>query len=291
LISAPSSFVSSILTPTEMSKRNDRDVVVFLFAHQDDEMGVFHHIEHVRQQGMRPVCLYLTDGVHRGVRSERRCRESLYALGRLGVPPDDIHFVGTDAGIPDGGLLQHVLRAEREVASRLERLGPIHSFVSLAYEGGHMDHDAVFAIAAKLASEAGCLAQSRQFSLYRSSLGGFVPYILLQPVAQNGQVFEEPIPVSRRWAYLGLCLSYRSQKKAMLGLLPFIALDYLLSGRQKLQSIDIRALERRPHEGALLYETRGRGSYRDYANAISGFLSARRGDAPGPGTGVAMSQK
>jgi LmbE family N-acetylglucosaminyl deacetylase len=262
---------------------NEKPIVAFLFAHQDDEMGVFHHIERVLADGMRPVCLYLTDGVHRNVSSERRCRESRYVLGRLGVQPEDIQFVGTEAGIPDGELLQHIARAEQEVALRLEVLGPIHSFVSLAYEGGHMDHDVVFAVAAKLATKAGRLAQSCQFSLYRSSLGGLVPYTLLQPLSGNGAVDQVPIPASKRWSYLRLCLSYRSQKKAMVGLLPFIALDYVLSGTQKLQSISISDLTRRPHEGPLLYEKRTRGSYSAYAEAISGFMSPRLIDGAAEG--------
>ncbi|HAK90971.1 MAG TPA: PIG-L family deacetylase, partial [Massilia timonae] len=37
-------------------------VALFLFAHQDDEFGVFERIATLRRQGVRVACAYLTDG-------------------------------------------------------------------------------------------------------------------------------------------------------------------------------------------------------------------------------------
>jgi LmbE family N-acetylglucosaminyl deacetylase len=40
--------------------RNASPVALFLFAHQDDEFGVFHVIDECRRRGQRVVCAYLT---------------------------------------------------------------------------------------------------------------------------------------------------------------------------------------------------------------------------------------
>lgn len=250
---------------------NQGPAVVFLFAHQDDEMGVFFEIEQVVARGMRPVCFYLTDGVHKGVASAQRCAESTHVLSRLGVASTDMHFVGTTAGIPDGDLASHAARAEKLVSDRLSATGPIHAFVALAYEGGHCDHDATYAIAVRLAVRHDRVSQSRQFTLYRSSMRRFPPYWVFQPLPENGAVFEQRIPLRKRLHYLRLCLSYRSQMITLVGLLPFIVADYVLYGVQKLQPVDPSRLDQRPHQGSLLYERRGRSTYERFRAGISRF--------------------
>jgi len=63
---------------------------LFLFAHQDDEFGVFQKIMDEQRQGRHVYCAYLTDGAFAGQSSLRRNRESLTVLTKLGVQEEDI---------------------------------------------------------------------------------------------------------------------------------------------------------------------------------------------------------
>ena len=57
---------------------------IFLMAHQDDEFGVFHQIEHELVAGRWVRCIYITDGAATAD-SNRRDRESRAVLQKLGV--------------------------------------------------------------------------------------------------------------------------------------------------------------------------------------------------------------
>ena len=71
---------------------------LFLFAHQDDEYGVFPVLEKLVAQGEAVSVVYLTSGTLDGQPSERRNQESIGVLGRIGVTERNIHFAGTDHG-------------------------------------------------------------------------------------------------------------------------------------------------------------------------------------------------
>ena len=74
-------------------------VALFLFAHQDDEFGVFERIATLRRQGVRVACAYLTDGQTAKSSAAQRNAESLAVLAQLGVAPGDVIFAGTPAGV------------------------------------------------------------------------------------------------------------------------------------------------------------------------------------------------
>lgn len=76
-------------------------MVLFLFAHRDDEFGVFQKIIDELEKGHRVCCAYLTDRGFNGVSTQRRNRESLFVLQQLGAQRQDIYFAGNALGIPD----------------------------------------------------------------------------------------------------------------------------------------------------------------------------------------------
>jgi hypothetical protein len=75
---------------------------LFLFAHQDDEFGVFQKIVDELADGRNVYCAYLTDGVPIGRSPEKRNLESISVLMNLGVPRENILFIGEKFSIPDG---------------------------------------------------------------------------------------------------------------------------------------------------------------------------------------------
>lgn len=231
-------------------------------------MGVFHEIERSLARGEAVHCLYLTSGAWGRVRPEERNAESAGVLTKLGVPRENIFFPGTSQGIPDGRLADHIPAAWAELDRLLDALVPVGRLVTLAWEGGHQDHDAANWLTWKQAEKRGILKESRQFPLYRAARTRVLPYVVARPLPSAGAVEEEKIPLGRRLAYLRLCLSYATQRKTMLGLLPFLAIDYLISGRQKLLPLGVPQPDRRPHPGALLYERRKRFRFEDLASRL-----------------------
>jgi LmbE family N-acetylglucosaminyl deacetylase len=237
-----------------IDSRGGVPVALFLFAHQDDEFGVFHVIDACRRRGQRVVCAYLTRGVD-GV-APRRNAESVRVLARLGVSRDDIVFAGDELGIDDATLYTALERADGWIERWFSSFEAIDTIHVLAWEGGHHDHDALHALAAQVADRLGLLPRLRQFPLYNGFRCPGPLFRVLAPLAANGPVESFPIPLSRRVVHLRLCLQYPSQWKTWTGLFPFVLFHYIVSGRQTLQAVRLDRIEERPHAGRLYYEQR-----------------------------------
>jgi LmbE family N-acetylglucosaminyl deacetylase len=232
-------------------------VSLFLFAHQDDEVGVFQKIIDELQKGHRVCCAYLTDGGFGGVSPQRRCRESLSVLQHLGVNESDVFFSGVDLSIPDGKLHEHLLVAAAWIADWLICFPNVASICVPAWEGGHHDHDALHAMSVCIAESKGILSIVKQFSLY-NGYGCVGPFFrVFNPLPMNGELDESRIPWVKRLQFMKYCLSYPSQAITWLGLFPFVFIYYLSNGNQALQSVSIKRIAFRPHEGTLYYESRG----------------------------------
>jgi LmbE family N-acetylglucosaminyl deacetylase len=229
---------------------------LFLFAHQDDEFGVFQRIAECRRRGQRVACAYLTDGVTATASAAQRNAESRAVLARLGVADADIAFAGEALGIGDARLPLHLDAAARWLDGWLDGFGSIDSLHVTAWEGGHHDHDALHALAVTLAARRGLLARTRQYSLYQAAGLPGPLFRVLAPLPQNGAVQAVRIAWRERLAFLGHCLSYPSQRGTWIGLFPFVLLHYLLRGTQALQPVDPARLDQRPHAGPLYYEKR-----------------------------------
>jgi LmbE family N-acetylglucosaminyl deacetylase len=230
-------------------------VTLFLFAHQDDEFGVFQALDECRKHGRRAICAYLTRGTN-GL-AERRNEESRRVLSSLGVSRDDIVFAGDELGIDDATLPDSMPRAGEWIARWMASFPTLERIYVTAWEGGHHDHDALHAMVVQAAQRFGHLPLVRQFALY-NRYGCPGPFFrVLTPLAANGPVQAERIPVRRRLAYLRLCLQYPTQRKTWVGLLPFVVLHYALRGTQTLQPVSLERLRSRPHDATLYYEQRG----------------------------------
>jgi LmbE family N-acetylglucosaminyl deacetylase len=118
-----------------------------LVAHPDDEaVGCGALLQRIRD----PIVVFGTDGApqsgffwtaygSRQKYAEVRAREAQSALNLIGVTR--FHFLCEDSPIADQELFLQVPRAFGGLASLIETEHP-QSILSLAYEGGHPDHDA-----------------------------------------------------------------------------------------------------------------------------------------------------
>jgi len=246
---------------------------LFLLAHPDDEFGCFESIRRLVGMGRRVAIVYLTDGGADPAMVSRRMMESRRVLARLGVPASDLHFVGALEGFPDGGLHRHLKAAWLACQSFFNAHGKFDAIYVPAWEGGHPDHDATHALAVLLARKQG-ISDVFQFSLYNAKAVPKPFFRVLSPLAENGERIRLPIPWRARFHYLGLCVSYPSQWKTWVGLLPFVAPKLLVGGVYCLQCTDIARLDQRPHDGALLYENRGWLTWSAFEGELRHFLDS-----------------
>ncbi|MBK9078040.1 MAG: PIG-L family deacetylase [Hyphomicrobium sp.] len=230
---------------------------LFLFAHQDDEIGALHEVAEIKRLGGTAVCVFLTNGAWAGVTSAERNAESTKTLAALGVSPSETHFLGTDIGVPDGGLIEHLelcFDAVSELITDLQARGtPVTRIVMHAWEGGHQDHDAGHLLGVALAHQFDVLAESRQFPLYRMPASRWT-MTFARPLPANGVVETTRIPLLSRLRYLSLLANYRSQLRVIAKLLPLLIREYATSGVQKLQPVSLSRVRQAPAPPPMLYE-------------------------------------
>lgn len=230
---------------------------LFLFAHQDDEYGVFQRLLDCRRRGLRLACAYLTDGATAGASAATRNAESLAVLGQLGVAASDVAFGGLETGIGDGCLPRNLAPAAAWLERWLARFEAVDSLHAPAWEGGHQDHDALHVLAVTAAARRGWLARTWQYPLYQAAgVPGSRLLRVLAPLPANGPVTFSPIDWPTRLRFLRYCLAYPSQRKVWLWLFPYVLAHYLLHGVQALQPVSLQRLGERPHQGPLYYEKR-----------------------------------
>jgi LmbE family N-acetylglucosaminyl deacetylase len=249
---------------------------VFLFAHQDDEYGVFRQIVDERARGRRVICAYLTSGVRAGGDPAARNQESLDVLGRLGVAAQDVVFAGAALQIADGALSEALPLAADWLKPWLTEFQHLETVYIPAWEGGHPDHDALHAVAARICLELERQARIWQFSLYNAYRRPWLLFRVLSPLPANGDVIRLPIAWRERVSYLRHMLRYPTQRKTWIGLFPFVLAHYFINGRQDLQPIDLSRLHERPHQGRLYYEKRGFSTWPIMRERVANWLASRR---------------
>lgn len=246
-----------------------QSAALFLFAHQDDEFGVFQKIIDEQGGGNRVFCVYLTDGVFEGKSSRRRNRESVAVLTRLGVQEDDIFFAGHTLSIPDGGLPDHMSSATEWLKNWLGAGRSMAAIYVPAWEGGHQDHDALHAVAVMAARMTGLMKIVRQFPLYNGYKCSGPLFRVLLPLPENGTVDAVKVSWPSRLRFLRYCLAYPSQTISWIGLFPFVLLHYIFHGTQSLQAVSLERIRQRPHAGPLYYERRHFFTWEQMSNRLS----------------------
>lgn len=257
--------------PTE-SAQNSAPVAVVLICHQDDESGAYLQILRHRQQGRRVVFACFTRGVMGDRDETRRNTESINVLGRLGVEASDIVFAGSLLGIDDQALVDNLPVAAAWLREWLVSLGPLEVIYTLAWEGGHPDHDALHVISARVCHALGVLDKLRQYPLYNSYQRPWQFFRALYPLPANGPVERIRVPWSLRIRFLWFSFLYPSQLKSWLGILPFFILHYVFRGTAQMQAVSLERITERPHEGELYYEKRGFSTWGHMQRRVAEYL-------------------
>jgi hypothetical protein len=229
---------------------------VFLFAHQDDEFGVFQKIFDELGAGRNVYCIYLTTGVPLGCLSEKRNQESVSVLMSLGVLRENILFIGGDLLIQDGGLMDNLVIARSWLRSWISHVSNIHSIYLPAWEGGHPDHDSLHAIGVIVANELSFLDSVWQYPLYNGYRCRGQLFRVLKALPSNGAILNRKISLHNRFKFLGLMMQYPSQTKTWIGLFPFVLFHYIFFGTQSIQRASLLNIYKPPHSEYLYYERR-----------------------------------
>ena len=221
---------------------------LFIVAHPDDESiscgGLLQHMS-------EPCVVFCTDGAPEDEHFWRRYgsreayaavreNEARAALTSVGVK--EVEFLARQTAIPlvDQGLYKSLAAAFTALASIIERRRP-ECLLTLAYEGGHPDHDAVSFLAAQL---------GRAFSipvwetpLYHRSTDGSGVYQRF--VEERDEVVQHAVVGSELEAKMRMLACYKSQ---------FDALPSFHPELERFRPQSQYDYSRRAHAGKLNYE-------------------------------------
>ena len=107
-----------------------QNISVFIFAHQDDEFGVYAEIIRLIKNDSKVIVLHLTSGSLDGKpRPDRNC-ESLNVLRDIGVMQENIYFLGSDIYIPAARMYEYLDTIYTQI---LKLLTPIDKITSLYF--------------------------------------------------------------------------------------------------------------------------------------------------------------
>jgi LmbE family N-acetylglucosaminyl deacetylase len=242
---------------------------LYLLAHQDDEMACLALIENDRRQGNTSHFIYLAD---QEPDAERRNLETLNMLAHFGIPAERVHFLGQQHSLPQLQLIYHLPQALAAVTALVNSLPAPPQVITLAYEGGHPDHDAVFLIAAALHAQ-GKVTNTYTVSLYHSGYWPAPFYSCGRPLPASQAPYVAPLSLLESLGLVTAARFYPSQTKTWCGLLPPILLNLWRFGGLPYHQLDISRAHHRPHEGRLLYEQRFAMPYTSFIDTARPFIA------------------
>ncbi|MEN9846130.1 MAG: hypothetical protein RIS36_1277 [Pseudomonadota bacterium] len=248
-----------------------QQIVVFLFAHYDDEFFVLPRLQRESAMGHRTICVYTTDGAAYGESSARRRAESQSVLNPCGVENADILTLGERLGIRDGTSFRHLASLWKELSTLLSDVH-ISRVYAPAWEGGHADHDAAHLLAMAVAKSKA--APVFEFSLYHSHNRRGPLYRCMTLIPLEGSVTNDDVTLGEALSWMWKARCYPTQRRAFLGLLPFCLPQILLRRSLPLRLVGYRDYRKRPYEGTLLYESRFKVPYSEFRPATLPFIDS-----------------
>lgn len=257
--------------------RSAHGLTLFVLAHPDDELAFAPLLHRLARERTPVQLIYLTDGAAPFASAALRTAESIAALAWLGIDWSSLWFAGSEIGIADGQLYRHLPSALDAIEQRVPADSAIAAIYTLAWEGGHPDHDAAHVVAAAFAVARGCEDRLRQVAFYRAADRLPAPmFVVGAPLAANGPVQSSPLTRTERRLARRMMRFYRSQWRSLVGLGPFIVWQSLTRRAFAWQLVRSNRLAERPTPRPLLYEVRNAVSFDQFVAQSAPFLAARR---------------
>jgi LmbE family N-acetylglucosaminyl deacetylase len=243
---------------------------LFIFAHQDDEIAAAARIGHLVRGGAEVYVAYLTDGQGRNATSVVRDEESRCVLKRLGVDLTRVAFLGSEHGIPDGRLVEHL----DEALALVEDWAPatVDEIWCLSWEGGHQDHDASHLVALAFADRRGLVERVHEVPLYQGFRLRGPLFQTLKPLPVGGPWTAREIGLREGFRIASLCRHYTSQRTTWLGLLPAAMIRLVFGHKEWSRPASVRRVQQKPHDGMLFYERRFRVPWAEFDRHARPFI-------------------
>lgn len=243
--------------------------VLFVFAHQDDEIAMAARILDERRRGANVYCAFLTDGSIEGSPAVRDA-ESRAVLSELGVEEQHLFFIGSQHAIRDGTLFRNLDRA----LALLDEATSSRQFAAmycLAWEGGHHDHDASHLVTLALARQRDLTCSAREAPLYNAYRNIAGLFRVMSPLPDRPWE-KRKISAAEGRRILRLTSRYVSQRRTWRALLPGATIELLLKGNEWMRIVDPARVTARPHRGTLFYEQRFHVAYEDFVQTTAPFI-------------------
>jgi LmbE family N-acetylglucosaminyl deacetylase len=161
----PSLDASQNALPAAYSYNPPSTPVLYVFAHQDDEILILAKMRLDVKHGRVVHAVWITDGGKGGDSVERE-RESRAVMKMTGVPDENLHFLG----FPDQNSARHIAAAYTQVLT-LVNTNQFAELVTPAYEGGNIDHDVAALIGAEVTIGANSRPLHVEYPLYNRYQG------------------------------------------------------------------------------------------------------------------------
>mgnify|MGYP001257411063 CR=1 FL=1 len=246
--------------------------IFYLFAHQDDEFGIFIDIlKKIKNNNI--YVFYLTSGykdkIHK-LKLSKRDLESISVLKKIGVKKKNIKFIGKELDIRSNKLYSDIDKAYKAILKFTKKKIP-HQIITLSWEGGHEDHDACNLLGRKIAFKFGIVKNSGEFSLYNAYKLRLIFFRVFNPINKKGNIIK--INFYDRLFIIKLLFYYKSQFKIWIGLYPFVIFHYIFLGYNFIQPLNNCKSIEKPHTGKLLYESRKFCEFKDFKKKLIYFLN------------------
>ena len=249
--------------------------IFYLFAHQDDEFGIFADIlKKIKNNNI--YVFYLTSGYKNKINKlklSERDLESIKVFKKIGVKQKNIKFIGRYLDIRCNKLHTDIDKAYSELIKFTKKKIP-NQIITLSWEGGHEDHDACNLIGRKIAFKFGILKNSREFSLYNAYKSRLIFFRVFNPINKRGNITK--INFYERLLVVKLLFYYKSQFKIWIGLYPFLIIHYFFWGYNFVQPLNNDRSINRPHSGKLLYEVRKFCQFQEFKKKSKNFLNDKK---------------
>ena len=230
--------------------------VFYLFAHQDDEFGIFIQLKKDANIN-NTFIFYLTSGTNKNINKNKlylRDKESIKSLTDLGIKKKNIIFVGRKLQIKHNKLYFNVKKIMKFFDNYISTFNKPYVIYTHSWEGGHEDHDTCNLIARKIRSKYK-IKNCYQFPLYNSYKTSIIFFKVFNPINQRNikKIYSS---IKNRFYFVKLLFNYKSQIKTWVGLYPFIIFHYIFKGYNIIEKLNSSKKIKKPHKGELLYERR-----------------------------------
>lgn len=245
--------------------------VAYVLAHFDDEYAALPLLR--RDLAADEVAFFYLADYATPELAARRLEETCRFVAHMGFNRNSVRPVGLGTGAFDGEVHGHLSAARGALFAGFSGLGKVDRIVTLAWEGGHQDHDACAWLAVQAAERFG-VAEIEQFSLYNGRGIAGPMFQAAATIPENGPVTRIGLR-ARGWAAWAGCVRFfPSQAKTWAGLMPFMAFSFATRGGFGYQRLDPSRVEERPHLGELLYERMFGVSYEEVRASLDAACGA-----------------